>query len=42
MELDLTGLRHVDHACEMALATWTERHNAVVKRGAAIEERVPA
>jgi MFS superfamily sulfate permease-like transporter len=30
VELDLRGLRHVDHACEMALATWTERHNAVV------------
>ncbi|CAM5389434.1 hypothetical protein SANTM175S_02785 [Streptomyces antimycoticus] len=42
VELDLTGLRHVDHACEMALATWTERHNAVVKRDTAVEERVPA
>ncbi|GAA0898973.1 MULTISPECIES: SulP family inorganic anion transporter [Streptomyces violaceusniger group] len=42
VELDLTGLRHVDHACEMALATWTERHNAVVKRDTALEERIPA
>ncbi|NIY67239.1 sulfate transporter [Streptomyces malaysiensis] len=42
VELDLTGLRHVDHACEMALATWTERHNAVVKRDAAVETQVPA
>ncbi|MFI0735174.1 SulP family inorganic anion transporter [Streptomyces sp. NPDC021225] len=33
VRLDLSGLRHVDHACEMALATWAERHNAVVSRG---------
>lgn len=32
VELDLTGLRHVDHACEMALATWTERHNAADRK----------
>ncbi|GAA2346046.1 SulP family inorganic anion transporter [Streptomyces cuspidosporus] len=32
VRLDLSGLRHVDHACEMALATWAERHNAVVSR----------
>ncbi|WKX74360.1 SulP family inorganic anion transporter [Streptomyces sp. XD-27] len=30
VELDLYGLRHVDHACGMALAGWAERHNAVV------------
>ncbi|WFB08100.1 SulP family inorganic anion transporter [Streptomyces sp. LX-29] len=30
VELDLSGLRHVDHACAMALAIWAERHNAVV------------
>ncbi|MEK8172019.1 hypothetical protein NKH77_29910 [Streptomyces sp. M19] len=28
MRLDLSGLRHVDHACGMALAGWAERHNA--------------
>ncbi|MEV4457132.1 SulP family inorganic anion transporter [Microbispora sp. NPDC049633] len=27
IELDLIGLRHLDHACRTALATWTERHN---------------
>ncbi|MFM9367900.1 SulP family inorganic anion transporter [Streptomyces sp. Da 82-17] len=29
LHLDLGGLRHVDHACAMALATWEERHNAL-------------
>lgn len=28
VELDLSGLRHLDHACESALGAWTERHNA--------------
>ncbi|MET7936353.1 SulP family inorganic anion transporter [Streptomyces sp. NPDC005322] len=42
VELDLRGLRHVDHACGMALATWAERHNAVVSHAAATEERIPA
>ncbi|MET9181188.1 SulP family inorganic anion transporter [Kitasatospora aureofaciens] len=28
VELDLSGLRHLDHACQTALITWTERHNA--------------
>ncbi|MFI9318519.1 SulP family inorganic anion transporter [Kitasatospora aureofaciens] len=28
VELDLSGLRHLDHACQTALTTWTERHNA--------------
>ncbi|MFF7655881.1 SulP family inorganic anion transporter [Streptomyces sp. NPDC007983] len=44
VELDLRGLRHVDHACEMALATWTERHNAVVSHAEPVEEdtKVPA
>ncbi|MBV9022576.1 MAG: SulP family inorganic anion transporter [Streptomycetaceae bacterium] len=27
VELDLTQLRHLDHACRTALTTWTERHN---------------
>ncbi|MER6303795.1 SulP family inorganic anion transporter [Kitasatospora sp. NPDC001539] len=28
VELDLTGIRHLDHACQSALTTWAERHNA--------------
>ncbi|MFC8827661.1 SulP family inorganic anion transporter [Streptomyces sp. NPDC057137] len=27
IELDLTGLRHLDHACQVALETWSQRHN---------------
>jgi MFS superfamily sulfate permease-like transporter len=27
VELDLTQLRHLDHACRTALTTWTDRHN---------------
>ncbi|MFD9130075.1 SulP family inorganic anion transporter, partial [Kitasatospora sp. NPDC059571] len=27
IELDLTGLRHLDHACRTALADWAARHN---------------
>ncbi|MGW9078984.1 SulP family inorganic anion transporter [Streptomyces kronopolitis] len=27
VELDLSGVRHLDHACSTALAAWTERHN---------------
>ncbi|MEW1692908.1 SulP family inorganic anion transporter [Streptomyces sp. NPDC091265] len=28
IELDLTGLRHQDHACTTALLAWAEQHNA--------------
>lgn len=28
IELDLTALRHLDHACRSALEVWAERHNA--------------
>ncbi|WP_199753206.1 SulP family inorganic anion transporter [Actinoplanes sp. ATCC 53533] len=28
VELDLTNLRHLDHACHTALETWTHRHKA--------------
>ncbi|MEV7807063.1 SulP family inorganic anion transporter [Microbispora sp. NPDC088329] len=28
IELNLAGLRHLDHACRTALTTWTERHNS--------------
>ncbi|MBC3984162.1 SulP family inorganic anion transporter [Streptomyces sp. AC536] len=27
IELDLSGLRHLDHACSTALTSWAERHN---------------
>ncbi|RPK68390.1 C4-dicarboxylic acid transporter DauA [Streptomyces sp. ADI96-02] len=27
IELDLTGLRHLDHACRLALENWALRHN---------------
>lgn len=26
VELDLTGLRHLDHACGTALTNWAEQH----------------
>lgn len=28
VELNLSGLRHVDHACGMALSSWEEEHNS--------------
>ncbi|MFD7239260.1 SulP family inorganic anion transporter [Streptomyces syringium] len=27
IELDLSGLRHLDHACQTALTSWADRHN---------------
>ncbi len=27
IELDLSGLRHLDHACRHALENWAARHN---------------
>ncbi|MDN3296839.1 SulP family inorganic anion transporter [Streptomyces ficellus] len=27
IELDLSGLRHLDHACRVALENWAQRHN---------------
>lgn len=39
VELRLDGLRHVDHACGLALSTWEERHNRTAL-AAAPEERV--
>jgi len=29
VELDLSGLHHLDHACRTALENWAERHSAV-------------
>ncbi|MEV4132814.1 SulP family inorganic anion transporter [Dactylosporangium sp. NPDC049742] len=28
VQLDLRGLRHVDHACQTALSSWADRHNS--------------
>ncbi|MFJ3792706.1 SulP family inorganic anion transporter [Kitasatospora sp. NPDC090091] len=39
VHLDLTGLRHLDHACRSALESWEERHNRL---GEAAVVRVPA
>ena len=35
VELRLEGLRHVDHACGLALSTWEEQHNKAAKRAEA-------
>ncbi|SCK58706.1 Sulfate permease, MFS superfamily [Streptomyces sp. WMMB 714] len=39
VELSLAGLRHVDHACGMALSAWEEEHNA--RAGAAAPSPSP-
>ncbi|MFD7166341.1 SulP family inorganic anion transporter [Streptomyces violascens] len=39
VHLDLTGLRHLDHACRSALEDWEERHN---RGGEAAVVRAPA
>ncbi|MEU3822363.1 SulP family inorganic anion transporter [Streptomyces sp. NPDC030392] len=38
VELDLSGLHHLDHACRTALENWSERHSATL---AAAEARPP-
>ncbi|MET9297328.1 SulP family inorganic anion transporter [Streptomyces sp. NPDC003077] len=38
IRLDLSGLRHLDHACAAALATWEERHRPAPRPS---EDRVP-
>ncbi|MEV5444942.1 SulP family inorganic anion transporter [Streptomyces sp. NPDC052644] len=38
VELDLSGLHHLDHACRTALENWAERHSATL---AAAEARPP-
>ncbi|TDD87850.1 SulP family inorganic anion transporter [Actinomadura rubrisoli] len=30
LELDLAGLRHLDHACRTALTSWVDRHNQAI------------
>lgn len=39
VELNLSGLRHVDHACGMALSAWEEEHNARAGAAASSRER---
>ncbi|UCM90316.1 SulP family inorganic anion transporter [Streptomyces marincola] len=34
-ELDLSAVRHLDHACRVALESWITRHNSDAARGAA-------
>ncbi|AXK35935.1 SulP family inorganic anion transporter [Streptomyces armeniacus] len=38
VELHLGGLRHMDHACGLALSTWEERHNRTAARLSAERE----
>ena len=40
VELNLSGLRHVDHACGLALSTWEEEHNKAA-RAVGAEAGVP-
>ncbi|MDI3407262.1 SulP family inorganic anion transporter [Streptomyces cavernicola] len=42
LHLDLSGLRHVDHACALALATWEERHNALAGAAPPVKVTVAA
>ncbi|MFJ8942176.1 SulP family inorganic anion transporter [Streptomyces sp. NPDC102395] len=41
VELDLTGLHHLDHACRTALETWAERHSAVGPEPVKVREPHP-
>ncbi|MFJ9739024.1 SulP family inorganic anion transporter [Streptomyces sp. NPDC101166] len=41
VELDLTGLHHLDHACRTALETWAERHSAVGPEPVKVREPRP-
>ncbi|MET9430783.1 MULTISPECIES: SulP family inorganic anion transporter [unclassified Streptomyces] len=42
VELDLSGLHHLDHACRTALENWAERHSAVGTEPVKVTERVVA
>ncbi|WP_370268886.1 SulP family inorganic anion transporter [Streptomyces sp. V4I8] len=42
VELDLSGLHHLDHACRTALESWAERHSAVGTEPVKITEPVKA
>ncbi|MCP9963284.1 SulP family inorganic anion transporter [Streptomyces somaliensis] len=38
VELDLSGLHHLDHACRTALENWSERHSAMLTAPSAARE----
>jgi MFS superfamily sulfate permease-like transporter len=42
VELDLSGLHHLDHACRTALENWAERHSAVGTEPVRVTEPEPA
>ncbi|MFI5962267.1 SulP family inorganic anion transporter [Streptomyces asoensis] len=42
VELDLSGLHHLDHACRTALETWAERHSAAGTEPVKVTEPVRA
>ncbi|MEU3933105.1 SulP family inorganic anion transporter [Streptomyces sp. NPDC029044] len=42
VELDLSGLHHLDHACRTALESWAERHSAVGTEPVKVTEPVKA
>ncbi|MGP3967541.1 SulP family inorganic anion transporter [Streptomyces sp. 6N223] len=42
VELDLTAVRHLDHACRTALENWVARHNAAETRPALTRQADPA
>ncbi len=39
IEVDLSGLRHLDHACSTALANWAERHGGEDIEAVAVTSR---
>ncbi|MFE0734869.1 SulP family inorganic anion transporter [Streptomyces sp. NPDC058855] len=41
VELDLSGLHHLDHACRTALENWAERHSAVGTEPVRVTEPEP-
>ncbi|MGP2440456.1 SulP family inorganic anion transporter [Streptomyces sp. JW3] len=41
IELDLSGLHHLDHACRTALENWAERHSATGTDPVKVTERAP-
>lgn len=41
VELSMAGLRHVDHACGMALASWEEEHNSRAAGGTSAADARP-
>jgi MFS superfamily sulfate permease-like transporter len=42
VEVDLSGLHHLDHACRTALEAWAERHSAVGTEPVKVTEPAPA